>query len=445
MARTHLAAERKAGPADSKLEPGESRCSSKAPSSNFPTEPSTDLQNTAAVTTIRAATSRFVGRKGPVAKRRYQEGTFKLENGYFYSFFYRDRQMPDGSTRSMMERFNLGKAGRDGISELAARREHDRLRQQINRERGSVPKPPKGESFEEVARTYMHDVAPLLSIATVRQRKSHLDAHLLPRFGSTAVMGLDVRALQPFITEISSSVSRKTVLNLLGTLKAVLDYAKKCGVRVPEIPAGSLKIKGDRDCEEAVYFKQADVSRIVRMIREPYRTMFTLAADTGLRAGELLGLKVADVDFERLMICQREQADDRTRVLRELKTRKSRTPVPITPKTAVAVRTYLKKHWKDNPLGLLFPNRNGRPCKRAYAVKFGLHPALKKLGIPTKRTGFHAFRHALGTMLANAGASPAVITRTLRHTNVQTTLKFYVHADEEAQREALEKVQSLQL
>jgi hypothetical protein len=42
-------------------------------------------------------------------------------------------------------------------------------------------------------------------------------------------------------------------------------------------------------------------------------------------AGELLGLTVADIDFDRLMICPRKQADDRTRVLRELKTKRSRT------------------------------------------------------------------------------------------------------------------------
>lgn len=69
--------------------------------------------------------------------------------------------------------------------------------------------------------------------------------------------------------------------------------------------------------------------------------MFTLTAMTGLRAGELLGLTVADVDFERLMICPRKQADDRTRALRDLKTKKSRTPVPMTQETATVIRAYL--------------------------------------------------------------------------------------------------------
>lgn len=391
-----------------------------------------------------SATSLLTRRKGPVPKRRYQEGLFKKENRNYYSFFYRDRTMQDGTTRSVYTRIHLGKVGE--VSELSARREHDRLRHQINRERGSVPTAPKGETFQEVAKTYMKDIAPLLSPSTERQRKSHLNAHLLPRFGSTALMAIDVPTLQRFITELSSrSAARKGILNILGTVNAVLGYAKRCGVRVPDIPSSSLTIAGDRDGAEAVYFKPADVQQILKRSREPYRTMFTLAAMTGLRAGELLGLTVADVDFNRLMICPRKQADDRTRVLRDLKTKKSRTPVPITQETATVIRSYLKSHWKENPQGLLFPNRKGRPWKRAHVVKFGLWPVLKKLGLPTHNTGLHAFRHGLGTALANAGASPAVVQRTLRHTDIKTTLRFYVHADAEVQRTALAQVQSLQM
>jgi hypothetical protein len=76
-----------------------------------------------------------------VPKRRYQEGTFRKENGHYYSFFYRDRKMLDGSTRSVFARIDLGEVGK--VSDLSARREHDRLRQQINKERGSVPTAPK--------------------------------------------------------------------------------------------------------------------------------------------------------------------------------------------------------------------------------------------------------------------------------------------------------------
>jgi hypothetical protein len=101
--------------------------------------------------------------------------------------------MPDRNARSVKERFDHGKVGE--VSELSARREHDRLRQKINRERGSVPIAPNGETFKDTADAYVESIAPHLSCSTVRQRQSHLRFHLLPRFGTAALMALDIRAL----------------------------------------------------------------------------------------------------------------------------------------------------------------------------------------------------------------------------------------------------------
>jgi integrase len=79
---------------------------------------------------------------------------------------------------------------------------------------------------------------------------------------------------------------------------------------------------------------------------------------------------------------------------------------------------YLCNVWQENPSGLLFPNRNGRPRKRQYVVKFGLKPLLRKLVLPTKDVGLHAFRNGLGTALANSKVSPKIVQQVLRHTDV---------------------------
>jgi len=115
------------------------------------------LQNPTQATKLSPATPLKRGPKGPVPKRRHQEGTLGKENGRYYSFFYRDRVMPDGNVRSVKERFDRGKVGE--VSELSARPEHDPLRQNINRERGSVPTAPKGETFKDAADAYIESVA----------------------------------------------------------------------------------------------------------------------------------------------------------------------------------------------------------------------------------------------------------------------------------------------
>jgi integrase len=400
--------------------------------------PAPELRPRAFTDMLVRATPLKRGPKGPVPKRRFQEGTFRKENGHFYSFFYRDRKMPDGSTRSVKERFDHGKAGE--ISELSARREHDRLRQQINRERGSVPTAPRGETFEDAAKAYIESVAPHLSCSTVRQRQSHLRCQILPRFGTSALMALDVSALQRFATEMLATHSRKTIVNVLGTVFAILDYAQKCGMRTPEVNFSALTIRADRGEHEPAYFKPEDVAKIVGAAKEPYKTMFALAWATGLRAGELLGLTVGDLDFQRGVIQPRKQADDRTRELRDLKTKRSKSAVAMTPETAALLTRYLRDHWQENPSGLLFPNRTGRPRKRANVVRFGLKSLLRRFGLPTRDVGLHAFRHGLGTALSNSRVSPKTVQQILRHADIKTTFRYYVHSDADAQRIALATV-----
>ena len=358
-----------------------------------------------------------------------------MENGHYYSFFYRDRVMPDNSTKSVKERFDHGKVG--DISERSALRAHGDLRQKINRERGSVPVAPRGETFEDAAKAYIQAIAPHLSISTVRQRESHLRCHLLPRFGKSALMALDVSALQRFATDMLSGTSRKTIINVVGTLFAILDYAQKCGVRTPDVTFSKLTIAADKGDYEPPYFKPEDAKKIVANAKEPYKTIFALAWATGLRSGELLGLKVTDVDFDNCLIQPRKQSDDRTRVLRDLKTKKSKSLVAITPETSAMLTEYLRRHWRENSSGLLFPNRIGRPHKRASVVLYGLKPLLKKIGLPTKDVGLHAFRHGLGTALSNNKVSPKVVQQILRHTDIKTTFRYYVHSDTDSQRSAL--------
>jgi integrase len=69
----------------------------------------------------------------------------------------------------------------------------------------------------------------------------------------------------------------------------------------------------DRGGAEAPYFKPEDVIKILAAAREPYKTIFALAWRTALRGGELLGLRVVDLDFQHGLIHPRFQADDSTR------------------------------------------------------------------------------------------------------------------------------------
>lgn len=100
------------------------------------------------LTTIATATHlEGTGRKrGPVPKRRFQKGSFQVQNGKAYTLFYRDVESPDGTIATERARHLIGDL--HAMSEHAARREHDLFMAEINRRRGSVPSPSRVKRFK---------------------------------------------------------------------------------------------------------------------------------------------------------------------------------------------------------------------------------------------------------------------------------------------------------
>jgi integrase len=172
-----------------------------------------------------------------------------------------------------------------------------------------------------------------------------------------------------------------------------------------------------------------------------YRTIYTLAWNTGMRAGEILALTVSDVDFDRLTIRVNKSSDDKSRVVRQPKTRKSAASLPMSKSLASELRAYLDS--APNGAGFLFPCADGtRPRKRESIVEYSLKPILRKLGIPEKDCGLHAFRYGLATELAESCVPITVLQQQMRHADVKTTLRVYAHAIPESQRSAMERVWS---
>ncbi len=356
-----------------------------------------------------------------------------------YSLYYDDFQQPDGCLKSRRVRQSIGNLS--SMSERAARREHDRIMQEVNRKRGSVAPAVKGHTFGDAVTAWRTAVGPHLSPATVRQRESYLRRHVLPRFKDAASHTLDVQTLQQFATELRKSLSRKTVINILGTIFVVLAYAKRCGRLVSTASFADIELGINTNQPIAAFFTREQASRIIGASKEPYKTIFAVAWLTGLRAGELLALSVADLDFERRTIRVCKSADDNTREIRQPKTPHSTATLPMPSVLEAILRNYLAHHWKPNAPGLLFPNRRGtKPRWRDNVVKYGLKRVLKTLGIPTANTGLHAFRHGLATELAENAVPIPVLQQQMRHADVRTTLAIYSHAIPATQRDAMERL-----
>lgn len=157
---------------------------------------------------------------------------------------------------------------------------------------------------------------------------------------------------------------------LLRRLRAVLPGACPESVSLGRLPAGGIH-NGPHTSVEGKG-REGDPSST-----EPFKTLFAVAWFTGMRAGELLALTLDDLDFEHQTIRVNKSADDRTREIRQPKTKCSVALLPMPSALEARLRDYLRR-WKPNPAGILFATRDGsRPRSRANVVRVGLKPVLR--------------------------------------------------------------------
>jgi integrase len=249
-------------------------------------------------------------------------------------------------------------------------------------------------------------------------------------------LGLEVQ--QTFVTRLAETVSSKTAANVTGTLSVILSTAKNWGYICEPVEFGKLVMPSEEVKEAARFFTADEARQIIVAAGQPFRTMFAIAAMTGMRVGEILALQTNDLDFERRMIHVRRSVWQGQ--IQTVKSKASKAPVPMPDALSVMIKAYLES-WQPNPAKLLFMNRRGRPYSANKVVQKALWPLLEKLNIP--KCGLHAFRHMHSSLLLETGASPTVTQAQMRHSDARITLGVYGHVIGDSQRSAVEKVANL--
>jgi integrase len=321
----------------------------------------------------------------------------------------------DGSIVRTRPQIVLGTKKELPTQRLAARK----LDEVLSRINDCSYQPIRIATVAEFAKRFREEVLSKRKPSTVRSAVSHFEAHILPQLGKLRLDQIGPENLQIFINSLEGA-SRKTVLNVLSTLSAMLTTAKNWGYAAREVELKKLVLP-DRNSYVAPHFTRSQVESIFSLAQEPWRTFLVVLAMTGMRAGEALGLQWADIDFDHNCIHIRRSA-----WYGRVQSTKSKTSsAPITLPVALAsVLSEHKKEWKSNEQGFLFTTRNGRPPSSNKVVEYQLWPILDALNIP--RCGLHAFRHSVASFIVDAGYAPEVAQQQLRHSNARTTLG-YVH------------------
>lgn len=341
----------------------------------------------------------------------------------------------DGNARRVRREVILG-SKRDLPTKRLAQRRMDSVLSRIN---GLDYRPGRVATFEEFVERWKVEVLITQQPSSIRSVKSHLKCHIVPQLAKLGLEQFSVENQQTFITRMfERGVSRKSVLNVLGTLSSILTTARDWGYNCEHIDVRKLRLPPRGERYEAPHFTIDQLQRILAIAEEPWHTLFCILTMDGLRAGEVLGLQWKDIDLERRLLHVRRSAWYGH--VQTTKSKASETVLPI-PQPLVTVLEKYRAQWKPNPQGFLFVTRNGRPPSSNKVVEYHLWAILDALEIP--RCGLHAFRHSHTALLLDSGATPKVVQRQLRHADARTTLEIYGHVIGDAQREAVEKVASI--
>lgn len=152
-----------------------------------------------------------------------------------------------------------------------------------------------------------------------------------------------------------------------------------------------------------------------------------------MRQGELIGLKVSDVDMERSLVhVQRSIWRGKVQATKS----ESSIRTLHLPESLVSRLKQHLQNWRPNPGGWLFHSTVGTPLNPHHLVARKLHPLLTELKI--EKAGMHAFRHSHSSLLAALGAPISVAQAQLGHSDPTTTMRTYTHLMPEAQRDAVD-------
>lgn len=370
--------------------------------------------------------------KKPALRRRFQEGSWRCRNGVWSCKYREYVDRADGTQKT----FDRGKSFA-GLSERAAKAAMQPILDAVNaanKAEAQLVVSPASRTLNDIVGDYRKLVVPHRKPRGVETTESHLRAHIIPELGQVPLTQLDVRRVQEFVNKISPGRSGKMVENIVLTLTGIIRHASKWDKEVQPVNVSDLTMPA-KEKAKPQFLSGQEIKTLIKASRGVLRTILIVLALTGMRINEVLGLRVEDVDFENRVIHVTKSAYNGK--LGTPKSVASAADIPLSAVLAKELRKHLKsKHFRENPLGVLFANRHLRPYSDNKLREKHLRPLLKSLDM--KAVGFHAIRHGVASELINSGTPITAVRDQMRHSDVRVTLGIYGHVIGNTQRKAVE-------
>lgn len=275
--------------------------------------------------------------------------------------------------------------------------------------------------------------------------------HILPEIGAIRITKLTPARLQKFCADklagpradgCEGHLSPRTVRYIHGVLRTALGQAVKWNI-IGRNPTDAVVLPR-REKKEMRPFSVKEAKALLKAVREDdHYALYYLAVSTGMRRGELLGLRWADVDFDAgtLRVSQSLVCLNGRISFQQPKTERSRRELELPAETVELLRRHRFKQIQDKLFfgpdyqdgGLVFAQPDGRPTHPRNLVRH-FKTAVRKAGLPPIR--FHDLRHTFAS-IAIPAVGLKVASDILGHEDISTTANIYGHVLRGVNRQAI--------
>jgi integrase len=280
--------------------------------------------------------------------------------------------------------------------------------------------------------------------STVEGYESIIVTHIVPLFGTRTVDRIERRDVEGFADALArKGMAANSRVNTFNLLSSMFELAVDRGWAVRNPVRGVPRPRGGSADPDIRYLTMEEVEAVLRAVPDDdlgrvERPLYLMAAMTGMRRGDLVGLRWGDVDWEAKRIRVR-----RSYVRGEFgapKSRRSSRSVPLTDRLAAE----LQRHWEaasyncEQDLVFAHPvsRKPGTPLDGSKVLK-RFKRALSRAGVREVR--FHDLRHTFGTRMAAAGVPMRTLQEWMGHRDFATTLVYADYSPSEHEAEWIER------
>jgi len=254
--------------------------------------------------------------------------------------------------------------------------------------------------------------------------RNSLDKHVLPEWGAVRIVDIDHAHVQSWVARLSTTLSASSTRQVYLVLSGVLAFAVRDG-RLARNVAAEVELPRLSKSHRR-YLTHAQVHELADETGE-WATLIRFLAYSGLRWGETVALRPADVDLEKRMVhVGRAVADVRGRLVwGSPKTHEQRT-VPYPSLLDEGMRNQVARGRKHD---LVFTTRDGAVLRGGNFRSRVFAPAVARLHLATSgefpQITPHDLRHTAASLAISAGANVKILQRMLGHASAAMTLDVY--------------------